>query len=351
MTGNPATSTGISATVARAQHRAVLPPAPTDVGSDPLDVRIRPRPGPIAVLPNEVEIFASAVTDAGGRLAPLSEHTRGVIWLSSEDPQQLVDTLDAHPAIEWVQLPWAGVDAYADAIRSFAGRPLPLWTSAKGAYSQPVAEHALTLALALLRVIPTRVRADSWSRVPEGRSLYGLHVVIVGAGGIAVELLNLLRPFEVETTVVRRRTEPLAGATRTIPVSDLATVLPDADVVVIAAALTTGTAGLIGRDELAAMKPDAVLVNIARGALIDTDALADALAAGRIAGAGLDVTDPEPLPDGHRLWSEPRALITPHSADTPDMTAPLLAERIRANVRALLGDGPFVGIVDPAEGY
>lgn len=344
-----ATSAAIS--VARAQHRAVLAPVPTDAVAESLGGRTRPRPGSIAVLPSEVEIFAAAVTGAGGELAPLSEHTRGLIWLSSDDPRQLVDTLEAHPSIEWVQLPWAGVDAYADAIHSFAGRPLPLWTSAKGAYSQPVAEHALTLALALLRVIPTRVRAGSWSGTPEGRSLYGLHVVIVGAGGIAVELLNLLRPFDVETTVVRRRAEPLAGATRTIPVGDLTTVLPDADVVVIAAALTIGTAGLIGRDELAAMKPDAVLVNIARGGLIDTGALADALAAGRLAGAGLDVTDPEPLPDGHRLWSEPRALITPHSADTPDMTAPLLAERIRANVRALLGDGPFVGIVDPTEGY
>jgi phosphoglycerate dehydrogenase-like enzyme len=94
-----------------------------------------------------------------------------------------------------------------------------------------------------------------------------------------------------------------------------------------------------------------VLVNIARGALIDTDALVAALATGSIAGAGLDVTDPEPLPDGHPLWDEPRVIITPHSADTPDMTAPLLAERIRSIVRALLGDGRFEGVVDPALGY
>ena len=76
-----------------------------------------------------------------------------------------------------------------------------------------------------------------------------------------------------------------------------------------------------------------------------------ALAAGSIAGAGLDVTDPEPLPSGHPLWAEPRVIITPHSADTPYMTAPLLAERIRANVAAFLGDGRFEGVVDPAAGY
>jgi phosphoglycerate dehydrogenase-like enzyme len=99
------------------------------------------------------------------------------------------------------------------------------------------------------------------------------------------------------------------------------------------------------------MKDSAIIVNIARGGLIDTDALTAALANAAIAGAGLDVTDPEPLPDGHPLWGEERALITPHSADTSAMTEPLLAERIRENVEALLGDGRFVGIVDPTQGY
>jgi phosphoglycerate dehydrogenase-like enzyme len=128
-------------------------------------------------------------------------------------------------------------------------------------------------------------------------------------------------------------------------------VLPDADVVILAAAATGETAHLIGRQHLDAMKPSAALVNIARGHLIDQDALADALAAGQLVGAGLDVTTPEPLPDGHRLWSSPRIVITSHSADTPEMTEPLLAERIRANVAALVGDGAFVGVVDPVAGY
>ncbi|HEY8913459.1 NAD(P)-dependent oxidoreductase, partial [Lacisediminihabitans sp.] len=95
----------------------------------------------------------------------------------------------------------------------------------------------------------------------------------------------------------------------------------------------------------------AILINIARGGLVDTGALTDALAAGEIAGAGVDVTDPEPLPDGHPLWSEPHVIITPHSADTPAMIAPLLAERIRENVEAFLGDGRFVGVVDVEAGY
>jgi phosphoglycerate dehydrogenase-like enzyme len=121
--------------------------------------------------------------------------------------------------------------------------------------------------------------------------------------------------------------------------------------VVIAAALTGGTRQLFGAPEFALMKDSAVLVNIARGGLIDTEALVAALAAGQIGGAGLDVTDPEPLPAGHALWTEPRALITPHNADTPEMIAPLFAERLRANLVAAGGGGEFAGVVDVEHGY
>jgi len=333
-------------TITRPQHHAVVARAAAVVPHEQ-----RPTPGPITVLPHSVDAFADAVRAGGGEITELSERTRGIVWLSSAEPQRLVEALERNPQVEWVQLPWAGVDAFADVLAPFADRPRPLWTSAKGAYSQPVAEHALTLALALLRVVPTRVRATSWSGVPEGRSLYGLSVVVVGAGGIVTELLNLLEPFRTEVTVVRRSSEPVPGAACTVTTDRLAEVLPGADVVVIAAALTGDTTNLIGAAELAMMKPAAVLVNIARGGLVDTNALTAALAAGSIQGAGLDVTAPEPLPDGHPLWTEPRAIITPHSADTPDMTAPLLAERIRVNVAAFLGDGRFVGVVDPAAGY
>jgi phosphoglycerate dehydrogenase-like enzyme len=122
-------------------------------------------------------------------------------------------------------------------------------------------------------------------------------------------------------------------------------------VLIIAAALTSETTQLIGADELALMKPSAVLVNIARGPLVDSAALVEALNQERILGAAMDVTDPEPLPDGHPLWSAQNVLITPHMADTPDMTAPLLAQRISTNVTAFLSGEPFVGVVDTEAGY
>ncbi|WP_314149423.1 D-isomer specific 2-hydroxyacid dehydrogenase family protein [uncultured Leifsonia sp.] len=327
------------------QHRAVLA-----VDAQQLPADQRPEPGPIAVLPQPEPAFVAAVEEAGGTVEPLSDRTRGVVWLSYKDAADFPPVLEAHPGIGWVQLPFAGVDAFAG-ILAAEDRPGLVWTSAKGAYAQPVAEHALALTLALLRVLPKRVRARSWGTVQEGTSLYGLDVVIVGAGGIALELMRLLAPFEARVTIVRRSAEPVPGAVRTVTADRLREVLPTADVVVVAAALTGGTRHLFGGEEFALMKPTAQLVNIARGGLVDTDALVTALRDGEIAGAGLDVTDPEPLPDGHPLWDEPNCLITPHQADTPEMVAPLLAERIRLNVAAFLGDGRFVGLVDPRAGY
>lgn len=326
-------------------HRAVVP---TSGAPLPIDA---PQPGPVAVLPEPTDLHVTAVTEAGGTVAPLDAQTRGLVWLDPRDPSGLADALDAAPGVGWVQLPFAGVDAFAHLIQEHGDRVL--FTSAKGAYAEPVAEHALALTLATLRVLPKRARAHSWATEPEGVSLYGRTVVVIGAGGIALEYIRLLAPFDVDVTVVRRSADPVDGASRTVTTDQLDAVLPDADVVMIAAAMTSGTAKLFGARQFAIMKPSARLVNIARGGLVDTDALVDALRTGAIAGAGLDVTDPEPLPDGHPLWSEPGAVITPHQADTPEMVAPLLAERVRLNTTAFLagtGDG-FVGVVDPVAGY
>ncbi|WP_288467363.1 D-isomer specific 2-hydroxyacid dehydrogenase family protein [uncultured Curtobacterium sp.] len=326
-------------------HRAVV----TDAGA-PLPVA-PPTAGPVAILPSPADLHVAAVTEAGGTVAPLDEDTRAVVWLDARDPDGLAAALDRAPGIGWVQLPFAGVDAFAHLIEEHGDRVL--FTSAKGAYAEPVAEHALALTLATLRILPKRARATSWATEPEGVSLYGRNVVVIGAGGIALEYIRLLAPFEVSVTVVRRSSDPVPGADRTVTTDELDAVLPDADVVMVAAAMTSGTAKLLGAPQFARMKPSARIVNIARGGLVDTDALVAALHDGEVAGAGLDVTDPEPLPDGHPLWTTPGVVITPHQADTPEMVAPLLAERVRTNTTAFLGGAGegFVGVVDPAAGY
>lgn len=327
----------------RRRHRA-LPGA----GADPSGIALDP--GPVAVLPGGDPSVADAVRAGGGVIAPLDATTRGIVWTAASGADELTAILEAHPRLAWVQLPWAGVDAFADVIERFAGDGR-VWTSAKGAYAQPVAEHALMLALATLRELPRRIRAGRWEVDERGRTLFGAEVVVIGAGGIAVELLRLLRVFGVRATVVRRRPEPVAGAQRTVTVEHLDEALARAEVVFVAAALTDRTRRLIGREQLDRMPEGAVLVNVARGALVDTDALTAALVSGRLGGAGLDVTDPEPLPAGHPLWSVENCVVTPHVADTVEMTAPLFAERVTRNTRAFLGDGRFEGLIDREAGY
>lgn len=302
------------------------------------------------MLPHTSAAFEAAIVSGGGTVGPLSAETRGIVWLTL-DGAALASVLAEHPAIEWVQLPMAGIERFRAVLAEHAGRELPIWTSAKGVFAEPVAEHAVALTLAVLRGLPGKARSTSWADPKTGISLYGRRVVIVGAGGIAVELLRLLAPWEVDVTIVRRGSDALPGAARTVPVAQLDEVLPDADVLILAAAATAETAHLIGEKQLALLKPAAALINIARGSLIDQDALVAALESGHLVGAGLDVTSPEPLPDGHPLWGTRGVVITSHSADTPEMTEPLLAERIRANVAALMGDGGFVGLVDTAAGY
>jgi phosphoglycerate dehydrogenase-like enzyme len=127
--------------------------------------------------------------------------------------------------------------------------------------------------------------------------------------------------------------------------------LPDADFVFIASALTKETEKLFDADRFTRMKPSAYLVNIARGAIVDSQALEMALITGQIAGAGIDVTDPEPLPDGHSLWQAPNLIITPHTADTPEQCVRLLADRIVLNVSALIAGSELVGSVNLELGY
>lgn len=309
-----------------------------------------PARGPIAIVSDAEPRFADAVVAAGAVLEPLSRRTRGLVWTSPSGGDELDRLLETHPAIDWVQLPWAGVDAFSDLLRRHVGDGR-VWTSAKGSYAGPVAEHALTLALAVLRELPRRVRAGKWEADERGRTLHGARVVVVGGGGITLELLRLLAPFGVRATVVRRTDAAVPGAARTVTSTGLVEALADADVVFVTAALTDATRGLLGRDAFAAMPPGAVLVNVARGPIIDTDELVAALASGRLGGAGLDVTDPEPLPPRHPLWTAPNCIVTPHVADTDAMTVPLFAERIRRNTRAFLGDGDFVGVIDLEAGY
>ena len=257
----------------------------------------------------------------------------------------LSSVLHDHPAIRWVQLPWAGVEPYLDVIDRSR-----IWTSAKGAYAEPVAELALGLLLAGLRGIGSYAQAERWS-APRGTNLLGAKVTILGGGGITTPLLRLLAPLGVDVTVVRRQASDMPGATRVFGTDSLDHAIDGADAVIVALALTGETTGIIDGRRLRLLDPHGWLVNVARGRHVVTDDLVGALADHAIGGAALDVTDPEPLPDGHPLWTFTNCIITPHVGTTPDMTLPLLTARVCDNVRRWCAGKTLVGLVDPVHGY
>jgi phosphoglycerate dehydrogenase-like enzyme len=300
----------------------------------------------VAIGPGLSDFVAAAVSAGGGQPAGTDSPADALIWLAPEDTDGLRAAL-ASTSARWIQLSSAGVEfVHAAGLLE----PERAWTCAKGSYAEPVAEHALALALAGLRSLRQRVEARAWGE-HGGHSLYDEPVSILGGGGITRALLTLLAPFRVTATVVRRNPDPLPGAARTLPEAMLPEALSDARVVFLALALTPQTEHIIGAPQLAAMRPDGWLVNVARGRHVDTGALVTALDREQIGGAALDVTDPEPLPDGHPLWVQPRCIITPHTADTPEMTRRPLAVRIRENVARFAAGEPLAGVVDPLAGY
>jgi phosphoglycerate dehydrogenase-like enzyme len=288
--------------------------------------------------------MADAVEAGGGHVVEVGA-AEALVWGSPRGAEHLEDVLVGADHIRWVQLPWAGVEHFAHLVDD--GR---VWTCGKGVYAEPVAELALTLGLAGLRNLKSYATAQGWTE-QAGRNLLNGRVTVVGGGGITESLLRLLEPFDAHVTVVRNRVQPMDGADEVIGPDNLHDALPGADLVVLALALTPETDGLIAAPELSLMEPHAWLVNVARGRHVVTADLVTALERGDIGGAALDVTDPEPLPSEHRLWSLPNCLITPHTGNTAEMARPLLAERLTVNVRRWAAGDDLLGPVDAELGY
>lgn len=300
----------------------------------------------ILIAPNApTPAMLTAVERGGGVLAVRPSEADALVWNHSSGPVGLGPLLADGPGIRWVQLPFAGIGPFLPLIDESR-----IWTCGKGVYAEPVAEMALGLLLAGMRHIAGYARERCWS-AGQGASLMDARVTIVGGGGITHALLPMLAPFRARITVVRRQEAPIVGVERVLPTAQLREAVSGADAVVLALALTPQTEHIVDASVLATMEPHAWLVNVARGRHVDTDALVAALAAGTIGGAALDVTDPEPLPDGHPLWSLPNCLITPHTANTPEMAAPLLAARTETNVSRFTRGEELIGLVDFEAGY
>lgn len=297
----------------------------------------------IFVGPTPAPELVEAVRAGGAEVVP-AQDASAVIWYQGS-PADF--TAMAHLGIRWVQLPYAGVEPWFDAGVITADR---VFSSAAGCYAPSVAEHTLALILTGVRRLHELIRAQTWTHLPSA-TLRGATVGIIGCGGIGHALIDMLAPLGARVLAVTRSGRQVPGAELSVDPSGVPEVLRRSDYVVLAAPTTAATRALIAAAELEIMKPTSWLVNVGRGALVDTEALAAALRAGQLAGAALDVTDPEPLPDGHPLWMEPRAVITSHSANSEALLLPELAKRVRDNTARFLAGRPPLGIIDPDLGY
>lgn len=233
-------------------------------------------------------------------------------------------------------------------------------SNARGVHAPTLAEHTIALMLALRRQLPMAMRRQAearWAQVelsePVVRPASMTRVLVVGLGEIGSRVAKYASALGMEVLGIRHHVDRPApeGVQRVYGVSDLHRLLPETDILVLAAPRTGGTAALIGAEELARMKPTALLVNVARGGLVDEAALASALAGGRLGGAGLDVFTREPLDPGSPLWALPNVLITPHTASFDgDYWTPVV-DGFLANVERFRLGAPLENLVDTRLGY
>jgi len=264
--------------------------------------------------------------------------------------------LDAAPDRRWAQSGSAGVDRYIT-IPELVSRDEIVLTNMKGMYGPVIAEHVFAMLLSRTRNLPHYLDADrrgEWDRGPSSAmgALQGSTMLVVGLGGIGSEIAMRADAFNmrvIATARTQRPAPPYVDLLGTPP--DLDELLPQADVVVLAVPLTDETRGMINRETIARMKDGAWVVNIARGAVVDTEALVEALDAGKIGGAFLDVTDPEPLPQGHTLWNRENVLITPHVAARAELSGERRLALMLDNMRRFGSGEPLLNVVDKEAGY
>jgi D-3-phosphoglycerate dehydrogenase len=298
----------------------------------------------VAVEPVRDEHVVAAVESTGARVVDLAD-ARVLVWLG--DPTGFPDLPDT---IEWVALKTAGIEGFVDAGVLDEKR---IWTNASGFYAENVAEHALALLLTGLRQIHTSIR-DGWDkdRIDTAvRTLRGATVAIIGAGGIGASLMPRLKACGAQVLAVNRSGRPVEGADTTLPSSRMEEVWTSTDHVILAAPSTPETHHLINARSLAALPGHAWVVNVARGPLIDQQALYWALRGNEIAGAALDVTDPEPPADDDPLWSLPNCIITPHIANPASGLTRELAPWVARNIGRFAAGEELISVVPVGRDY
>jgi phosphoglycerate dehydrogenase-like enzyme/8-oxo-dGTP pyrophosphatase MutT (NUDIX family) len=267
-----------------------------------------------------------------------------------------VDEIQSASRLKWIQLSWSGTDIYTMSDRFPKSVQL---TCATGAYGVIIAEHVLAFILGLSRRFPEYFRQQQnrgWTDLGYEYTLEGKRVLILGAGDIGCAVARLLSGFQTTNVGIRRSASVLPEFfSEMYTLDSLDSQLPLADIVVCCLPSTRETVGLFDRQRLLRMKENAMLVNVGRGTLIVTKDLEDIMAAGHLAGAGLDVTAPEPLPADSPLWDMKNVIITPHIAGVGfghcERTEERVVDICCENVRRFLQGVPLLNTVDFQKGY
>jgi phosphoglycerate dehydrogenase-like enzyme len=301
---------------------------------------------PLQLLARVREAFPDAELALVPQQGELAPELRGEVLLAPTwGGENLAQVLER--GVRWVHAYGTGVDAFP--FEALGARPL---TCSRGASAIPISEWVLAVMLAAEKKLP-----ESWVKQPPERwnlaGLGGLHgrtLGLVGLGGIGEAVAVRALAFGMRVLALRRGTaaSPLAGVEL---VRALDPLLREADHLVLAAPATAETRGLLGEKALALVKPGVHLVNVARGELVDQDALRRALDDGRVGLASLDCVEPEPLPAGHWLFAHPRVRLSPHVSWSGPGALDRLVEPFVENLRRYRAGEPLAGRVDPALGY
>ncbi len=258
------------------------------------------------------------------------------------------------PRLRWMHTMSAGVEDFL--IPEIVERKDFTLTNNSGPYDIPIAEHVMALILAAAKHLPDYQRAQQrsrWDKDHRHTELNGATVVVLGLGSIGGETARLASAFGMRVVGVRRRLDRagIPGVTEVVPPERLADAAAEADFLVVATPLTPATRGLVSREVLARMKPTAWLVNIARGAVVDEQALREAVTERRIAGAAIDAWWKEPLPPDSEWWGLDNVIVTPHVSHS----SPRVKERTLAlfleNLRRWKAREPLLNVVDVRAGY
>lgn len=264
------------------------------------------------------------------------------------------DILAAAPNLEWMQTSSAGVESFLTSKQLVENDVI--LSNTRIIQGPEIADHAMGLLLNLTRDMKfyNEQMARGWQRASRLPliELRGKTALIIGLGGIGTQIAQRAKAFGMRVLAIDPKDFPLNGVVERVgKPDDLDDMLPEADVVFSSVPLTAASRGMIGEAQFKAMKEGVYFINVSRGRIVDTDALVAALQSGKVRAAGLDVTDPEPLPDGHPLWAMGNVTITPHIATMSDQLESRRTALFEENVARFLSGRPLRNVVDKPKGY